>query len=103
MELDLFSEVAVFDAQGNFLGVKPCGWLVVYLDQGLRFKGVVNVNGVNVNARINIRDPFTKQLVTTPVLLDGSGGVIVDPSASNCRFIVRHGYQELDFNLLPLF
>lgn len=40
--------------------------------------------------------------VTTPGLLDGSGGQLADPSPSTAVFGTFYVYEERDFNLLPL-
>lgn len=73
----------------------PEAWKLEILDQGLRYKSGTN--------RKNIMDDSTPpQPVTTPVPLDGNGGKIANPSASNLSYLTFDIHKRRNFSLLPL-
>ncbi len=93
-------ELNLFDVDPNTGG--PGGWLVVYLDQGLRQLRYVAGVGVT-NKRYNILDDSVPpQPITSPALLDGAGRTLTNPTTDTPKYITRHGYFEVDFNDFPL-
>jgi len=70
------------------------GWLYAPLDAGFRYR-----NGSNELTRI-VSDDGTD--VSQPVCLDGSGGVLSDPTPATAVYGSFDIYPAYDFNLLPL-
>lgn len=80
------------------------GWLGRYLDIGFRKIATASSTGQPIRVPIMMQDEETAELipVTAPVLLDGSGAELEDPSFSNAVYLNRRKYIEADFNNLPL-
>jgi hypothetical protein len=77
----------------------PTGWLVVYLNQGLRCR-----RSPDRVHKFNIMDDSTPpQPITSPAQLDLNGFQITNPTSATATYITRHGYFEADFNEFPLF
>lgn len=71
------------------------GWNLQPLDAGFRFR-----NGLGELVRITSDGDGTD--VTTPVLLNGAGVVLSDPTPSTAVYGDFEVYPEYNFNLLPL-
>lgn len=69
------------------------GWALSMLDYGYRSK-----SGSNRNLITNTDGTQPPK----PVLLDGAGAVLSNPSSSNAVYLSYNVYYQADFNLLPL-
>ena len=76
------------DDDGN-----PCGWVKQVLDEGL----YTNASGKLVPCTDDMGAP-----VRAPVLLNGSGAQVSNPSYSDAVYRPFHIYDEVDFSQLPM-
>ena len=82
------------------------GWIYRPVDNGLRYLAEIPNESTSdsddtIMALKNIVNAGDQQEVTTPVLLNGAGGVIADPSPATAQYLTYHIYPELDFTVLP--
>lgn len=70
------------------------GWTQSELDQGMRYK-----DGSDRKAIMDDHKP--SRPITSPKLLDGSGGVLANPTPDNAKFIDLEPYVEKNFAVLP--
>ena len=70
-------------------------WKLKMLDQGLH--EIETVDGVDVKKPIKIDDEDAKQ----PVLLDGSGSAILNPTPADAIYLDYEGYPKISFADLP--
>ncbi len=73
-------------------------WEFSILDQGLR--RIVSIDGEDKREKCIDEDGST---VTKPVLLDGSGAQLTNPTPSTAVFNTHYIYPELPFSALPLY
>lgn len=71
------------------------GWLSGLTDAGFRKIGAGG-------KRENIKNEGDEELPAAPVPLDGSGGVLLNPSPTNNVRLTFRGYRNLPFSVLPL-
>lgn len=81
-------------------------WIYRPVDNGLRYLATIPNESTSdsddtIVALKNIVNPGDQQEVTTPVLLDGNGGIVTDPTPANAVYLEYHIYPELDFTALP--
>lgn len=76
---------------------KKDGWKVVLLDQGLRKK----VSGVQKDITV-ADDDGNESKISSPVPLNGSGGVLSDPTPANAKYKEFNVYTAKTFTVLPL-
>jgi len=90
------------------LEFKKEGWTSKILDQGLRAKGT---NSAGKTVMMTIMVPLMGEdgkpngeeaVATSPILLDGNGKVLDDPTPSTAKFMEYELYDEKDFSALPL-
>ena len=72
------------------------GWQTVTQDAGFR-----EINLFDVTKRINILNEDGSE-PTAPVLLDGSGSPLTNPSLDNAVYVRTDVYNEKSFSVLPL-
>lgn len=72
------------------------------LDQGLRRKISVEGGGYEQRHIEEQNDDGEYSKVTSPRLLNGTGGVLTQPSPENAVFLEFDDYEALDFTQLPL-
>lgn len=70
-------------------------WQLKMLDQGLH--EIVTVDGEDVKQRIKVNEEDVQQ----PVLLDGSGKKIENPTPADAIYLDYEGYPKLPFSVLP--
>lgn len=70
-------------------------WKLKMLDQGLH--EIETVDGEDIKKAIKINDEDVKQ----PVLLDGSGSAILNPSPADAIYLEFEGYPKISFVDLP--
>lgn len=63
------------------------------LDQGFRYK--------DGEDRHDIVDSLTNKTVTAPVLLDGAGGILADPSTATAVYLPFVEFEEADLSIVP--
>lgn len=77
------------------LEYRKAGWALKIPDNGMREK-----DPGDSTKRIHIKDD-NEEPVTSPVLLDGSGNRLADPSPDNAVNLTFDIYEELDFTTVP--
>lgn len=78
--------------------MRPEGWKLVLLDQGLR-----QISTVDSTKRVNILDDSTPPRdVTSPRLLNGSGKPLTNPSTTTAVYKTFDVYHSRDFTVLPI-
>lgn len=80
---------------------KKEGWTAKILDQGLRKRLDLAGGWKQVHIEKENEDGELSK-VTSPVLLDGSGGVLEEPSPDTSVFLDYELYEPKDFSVLPL-
>jgi len=75
---------------------KKYGWMIESQDAGFR-----KIDPDDATKRINITNDDGSE-PTAPVLLDGAGGVLANPSFDNAEFVRSNAYNAKAFSLLPL-
>ena len=73
--------------------LKEAGWRFKPLDAGFR--------EIGYGGLVQIINDGDGEEVTTPVLLDGNGAVLANPSPSTAVFANYQVYEEKDFTVLP--
>ena len=76
------------------MAIDSAGWQLSLLDAGFR-----KISGAG---RVNITNSIDGENVTSPVPLNGSGGVLAAPTAATCIFRNFDIYPSKDFSVLPL-
>lgn len=76
------------------LEFRPETWDLKILDQGLRYK-------VSTSRKQILDDSTPPRPITSPKLLDGSGGILASPSPSTAVYKTFYVYNEKDFGVLP--
>ena len=74
----------------------PDGWDISELDRGFR-----ELDGTSGNRKAIVNDADSSD-PSQPVLLNGSGGGLSNPSASNAVFIDHEVYNQRDFSVIPV-
>lgn len=83
------------------LEIKKEGWKTSILDQGFREK--FTVFGVTKQRHIQIEDENeVLSNATSPVLLDGEGLVLINPTPDRAKYLDFDTSESKDFNALPL-
>lgn len=72
------------------LEFRPETWKYKPLDQGFRYKDGADIKQI-------MDDHTPPRPITSPKLLDGSGGILNSPSTSNAQFLEYDVYNALDF------
>ena len=80
---------------------KKEGWTAKILDQGLRKRLDLAGGWKQVHIEKENEDGELSK-VTSPVLLDGEGGVLDEPTPENAVFMEYEFYEAKDFSVLPL-
>lgn len=71
-------------------------WRLQVLDQGFR-----TINATDPTLRDNVTNDGDSLEPTLPVLLDGGGSALADPSLANAVFLPFDVYPAVDFTILP--
>lgn len=80
---------------------KKEGWTAKILDQGLRKRTDLAGGWKQVHIEVE-NDNGELSKVTSPVMLDGEGGVLDQPSPDTAVFLDYELYEAKDFSVLPL-
>jgi hypothetical protein len=80
---------------------KKEGWTAKILDQGLRKRTDLAGGWKQVHIEVE-NDNGELSKVTSPVMLDGEGGVLDEPSPDTAVFLDYELYEAKDFSVLPL-
>src|SRR5690606_12088820 len=77
-------------------GDSSLNWDLSLLDQGFRIKDGDELKDILIED-----EDGNKERPSKPVLLDGSGGQLSDPSPSTAEFLDYEVTQKLDFSIFP--